>query len=114
MNKKLSVLFLLVCFIVVLLSGCMYPEEKKYKIKHHMKIKSKRYKRPLITFKRIMMEFFQSKTVETTPIYQKYLIDFKRIVPKYMAEPPGNAFESGGIFQYVIVMYETCSNCKDI
>ena len=29
MNKKLSVLFLLVCFIIVLLSGCMYPEAEK-------------------------------------------------------------------------------------
>ena len=42
-------------------------------------------------------------SVETTPIYQKYPIDFKRIVPEYMAEPPRNAFESGGVFQYVIV-----------
>ena len=41
---------------------------------------------------------------ETTPIYQKYVIDFKRIVPEYMAEPPSNAFESGGVFQYVIVI----------
>ena len=34
------------------------------------------------------------------------MIDFKRIVPEYLAEPPGNAFESGGVFQYVIVNAE--------
>ena len=43
------------------------------------------------------------KLDETTPIYQKYPIDFKRSVPEYMAEPPSNAFESGGVFQYVII-----------
>ena len=36
----------------------------------------------------------------------KYPIDFKRLVPQYMAEPPGNAYESGGVFQYVIVNAE--------
>ena len=44
---------------------------------------------------------------EKTPIFQKYLVDFKRLVPQYIAEPPGNAFESGGVFQYVIVHAET-------
>ncbi len=41
---------------------------------------------------------------ENTPIYQKYKIDFKRLVPEYLAEPPGNAYESGGVFQYVLLM----------
>nr|WP_234396922.1 hypothetical protein [Bacillus massiliglaciei] len=38
-----------------------------------------------------------------TPIYQKYVIKFSRISPRYIAEPPQNAFQSGGIFQYVLV-----------
>ncbi|RLQ95239.1 hypothetical protein [Falsibacillus albus] len=42
----------------------------------------------------------------STPIYQKYPIDFHRITPTYMAEPPGNSFESGGIFQYVLINVE--------
>jgi hypothetical protein len=53
------------------------------------------------------------KTKEAdTPIYQKYPIEFKRITPKYMADPPGNAFESGGIFQYVLVDVETNPTVK--
>lgn len=53
------------------------------------------------------------KTKEgTTPIYQKYPIDFTKIVPKYLSEPPGNAFESGGIFQYVLIDVETNPTVK--
>ena len=49
---------------------------------------------------------------QTTPIYQKYPIDFKRLVPEYMAEPPGNAYESGGVFQYVIIDAESNPTVK--
>jgi len=41
-----------------------------------------------------------------TPIYQKYVIKFSKISPRYMAEPPDNAFESGGVFQYILVDVE--------
>jgi hypothetical protein len=47
-----------------------------------------------------------------TPIYQKYPIDFEKIVPKYLSEAPGNAFENGGIFQYVLVDVETNPSVK--
>lgn len=48
----------------------------------------------------------------TTPIYQKYLIDFQKIIPVYIPEIPGNAFESGGIFQYVLIDVETDPTVK--
>ena len=37
-----------------------------------------------------------------TDIYIKYLIDFEKLMPKYLAQIPGNAYEKGGIFQYII------------
>ena len=49
---------------------------------------------------------------QTTPIYHKYPIDFKRLVPEYMAEPPSNAYESGGVFQYVIIDAESNPTVK--
>jgi hypothetical protein len=53
------------------------------------------------------------KTKEAkTPIYQKYPIEFKAIVPQYLAEIPGNAYESGGIFQYVLVDVENNPTVK--
>ena len=39
---------------------------------------------------------------EDTDIFIKYLIDFEKLVPKYIGSPPANAYEKGGIFQYMI------------
>lgn len=39
---------------------------------------------------------------EDTDIFIKYLIDFEKLVPKYIGSPPANAYEKGGIFQYII------------
>lgn len=48
------------------------------------------------------------KTSEAdTDIYLKYRIDFKKLVPDYLMQVPPNAFEKGGIFQYVIINPET-------
>jgi hypothetical protein len=46
-------------------------------------------------------------TKANTDLYEKYLVDFKKLAPRYLVEPPGNAFESGGVFQYVIIDAET-------
>lgn len=43
---------------------------------------------------------------QDTPIYIKYPIDFSKLVPKYIPSPPGNAYENGGIFQYVLIDVE--------
>lgn len=39
---------------------------------------------------------------QDTDIFIKYLIDFDKLVPKYIGSPPANAYEKGGIFQYMI------------
>ena len=39
---------------------------------------------------------------QDTDIFIKYLIDFDKLVPKYIGAPPANAYEKGGIFQYMI------------
>ncbi|MEK4629277.1 MAG: hypothetical protein ABS944_02395 [Solibacillus sp.] len=39
---------------------------------------------------------------QDTDIFIKYLIDFDRLVPKYIGAPPANSYEKGGIFQYMI------------
>ena len=39
---------------------------------------------------------------QDTDIFIKYLIDFEKLVPKYIGSPPANAYEKGGIFQYII------------
>ena len=39
---------------------------------------------------------------QDTDIFIKYLIDFDKLVPKYIGSPPVNSYEKGGIFQYII------------
>ncbi len=39
---------------------------------------------------------------QDTDIFIKYLVDFDKLVPKYIGSPPANAYEKGGIFQYII------------
>ena len=69
-----------------------------------MKINYSLFKQHIKQFQEDQGGILPIKTLDqTTPIYHKYPIDFKRLVPEYMAEPPGNAYESGGVFQYVII-----------
>lgn len=37
-----------------------------------------------------------------TDIFIKYQIDFSKLMPKYLSAIPDNAFEKGGLFQYVL------------
>lgn len=47
------------------------------------------------------------KTVDAdTPIYQKYVIDFGRLVPIFISDPPPSSFEKGGTYLYVLVDVE--------
>ncbi|MEX3747436.1 MULTISPECIES: hypothetical protein [Lysinibacillus] len=100
--KKLSA-FLLVIASAVLLVGCVYPEdEKKAKLVPDVD--------QLAAVQRAVDEYREAtgglvpiKNSELdTDIYIKYLIDFDKLVPKYLAQIPGNAYEKGGIFQYII------------
>lgn len=47
-----------------------------------------------------------------TPLMERYPVEFGRLVPGYMADPPSNSFEGGGLFQYVLVDVETDPTIK--
>ncbi|WP_438319077.1 hypothetical protein [Sporosarcina sp. FA9] len=47
-----------------------------------------------------------------TDIYIKYPIDFAKIIPAYTEKIPSNAYEKGGIFQYVLIDVETNPTVK--
>jgi hypothetical protein len=50
---------------------------------------------------------------EDTPIYEKYRIDFKKLQERgLISSPPPNSFESGGVFEYVLVNPETKPEVK--
>lgn len=98
---------------MVLLSGCMYPKEELSQNQIPYKDQIQTVQTAVDDFQKDNGGILPIKTKEAeTPIYQKYPIEFKKITPKYMAEPPGNAFESGGVFQYVLVDVETDPTVK--
>ncbi|SDM45840.1 hypothetical protein [Bacillus sp. OK048] len=106
-----------ICSLLVLtslfLTGCMYPSGKLAENQIPYLDQIQAVQQAVNTFKEDNGGILPIKTRDAvTPIYQKYPIEFKKIAPKYLAEPPGNAFESGGIFQYVLVDVETNPTVK--
>ncbi|MDQ0155229.1 hypothetical protein [Robertmurraya andreesenii] len=112
MSKGLQI-FLFLLIMPVFLAGCAYPQDRlaQNQIPYQDQIQS--VQAAVEQFQKDNGGILPIKTKENdTPIYQKYLIDFKKLIPAYMAEPPGNAFESGGIFQYVLVNVENNPTVK--
>lgn len=91
-----------VFFCTFFLAACMYPEERK--AENQVPDVDQ-----LAAVQRAISEY-QADTgvlpIKTrdmdTDIFIKYLVDFEKLIPKYLASPPANSFEKGGIFQYVI------------
>jgi hypothetical protein len=110
---KRKMLTAILTLTMLFLSGCMYPNKElaKNQIPYEDQIQS--VQQAVNSFQEDNGGILPIKTKDLeTPIYQKYPIDFKRITPKYLSEPPGNAFESGGIFQYVLIDAETNPTVK--
>lgn len=108
--RTMGCLLMLTAF---LLSGCMYPSQELAKNKIPYKDQIQTVQSAVDEFREDNGGILPIKTKEAeTPIYQKYPIDFKKIAPKYIGEPPGNAFESGGIFQYVLIDVENNPTVK--
>lgn len=111
--KKVMSMLLFWIIISTVLTGCAYPQEKLAQNQTPYQDQVASVQSAVDQFQKDNGGILPIKTKENdTPIYEKYLIDFKKIVPKYMAEAPGNAYESGGIFQYVLIDVETDPTVK--
>lgn len=111
--KKGMVFVLLFLITSIFLTGCAYPEDKllQNQIPYEDQINS--VQTAVDKYQEDSGGLLPIKTKENeTPIYRKYLLDFKKLIPQYMAEAPGNAYESGGIFQYVLIDVETDPTVK--
>ncbi|WP_062104799.1 hypothetical protein [Bacillus niameyensis] len=96
------------CFVVVfLLTGCMYPQERKVENQIPYEEQLESVQNAVNRFQEAQGGILPIKTRDQdTPIYIKYPIDFSSLVPGYLASAPGNSFENGGIFQYVLIDVE--------
>ncbi|KIO63078.1 hypothetical protein B4064_0553 [Caldibacillus thermoamylovorans] len=109
--KKAIFLFTImsICFI---LSGCLYPEDDQAKrLPNEVEVEA---------VQKAVDNYYQDNDGilpiknkdDETDMFMKYLVDFKRIVPQYLSEIPKNAYENGGVFQYVIMNPETNPTVK--
>ncbi|MGG5253785.1 hypothetical protein ACQYAD_09840 [Neobacillus sp. SM06] len=91
----------------------MYPKEELAKNRTPYKDQVQAVQTAVDSFQKDNGGILPIKTKDAdTPIYQKYPIDFKKIVPKYLVDPPGNAYENGGVFEYVLIDAETKPTVK--
>lgn len=92
--------------IMLVLSGCFLPETQRTE-------NQVPYPDQLASVQAAVDQFQQDTGVlpintfdETTNLYQRYVVDFRQLVPSYMQSPPGTSFENGGTHQFVLVNVE--------
>ena len=104
---KKTMFFLLLVSIAMLLSACMFPEDE-------LAENQIPYEDQLISVQNAVNQYrnasggllpIKTRDMEVDQ-FIKYPVDFSKIVPNHMAEIPTNAFETGGIFQYVLMDVE--------
>ncbi|TDQ41539.1 hypothetical protein [Aureibacillus halotolerans] len=90
--------------ILVVLTGCMYQSEYGQNVPPQEQ---------LIVVQNAVERYQEATGVlpiknseETTAIFEKYVIDFRRLLQGYLGEVPSNAFEEGGYYQYVLTNVE--------
>ncbi|WP_243290072.1 hypothetical protein [Bacillus sp. FJAT-47783] len=104
--KKIAT-FIIPFLSVILLSGCLYPEGKlsKNEVPYDTQITS--VQTAVNNYQEQNNGLLPIKTRDMeTPIYQKYPIDFNKLIPEFLPEPPGTAYENGGVYLYVLVDVE--------
>ncbi|WP_253275447.1 hypothetical protein [Rossellomorea aquimaris] len=105
--KRLGLTAFLLVLTMSILSGCLYPEEELSQNQIPYETQVKAVQDAVETYQKDNDGLLPIKTRDQdTPLYQKYPIDFRKLSPQYLAEIPGNAFENGGIFQYVLTDVE--------
>ena len=99
--KKLYAIVL--CMVIVsLLSGCMYPEDLKVESETPGQDQLDAVQKAVNTYQAETGVLPIKNSEENTDLFIKYKIDFEKLVPKYLSQAPSNAYEKGGLFQYVI------------
>ncbi len=104
--------YIVLLMVLFALTGCLNPGSER--AQNHVAYESdlSAVQRAVDAFKKDTGVLPIKNSTEKTPIYEKYPIDFDKLVGKYMGNPPENAYEQGGIFLYVLVNAETDPTVK--
>ncbi|KGP93139.1 hypothetical protein N780_12570 [Pontibacillus chungwhensis BH030062] len=102
--KKMTVL-LVAAFI---LTGCLYPDDRLSKNQIPNQVQLESLQSAVDEYKKNNPYSLPIKTRDQdTNIFQKYPIDYKRLREENLiSEAPGNSFERGGVYQYVLIHVE--------
>ncbi|RXY98717.1 hypothetical protein [Fictibacillus sp. S7] len=109
--KKICLIIASICMLFSL-TGCLYPDQQKAENRVPYNDQIQMVQGAVNDYKKDTSVLPIKNKDASTDIYEKYPIDFGRLVPKYMQQPPGNSFEKGGTFQYVLIDAETKPKVK--
>ncbi|KAB8138490.1 hypothetical protein F9U64_04895 [Gracilibacillus oryzae] len=100
---------ILLFIILLLLTGCMYPSENLSQNQISNDAQLEMVQQAINQYAAQNEGRLPIYTKENdTPIYQKYMIDFNMLKQNNLIQSiPGTAFESGGIYKYVLINVET-------
>ncbi|WP_416149702.1 hypothetical protein ACM26V_01515 [Salipaludibacillus sp. HK11] len=108
-NVRVGILLL----VLIGLTGCMYPQDERRQNQAPYEDQLQSVQSAVIQYQENNTGMLPIMTRDAdTPIYRKYPINFSQLVPAYLEAPPGNSFENGGIYQYVIVNPEDYPEVK--
>ncbi|MEK5039266.1 hypothetical protein [Sporosarcina sp. FSL K6-3457] len=92
---------------IILLSGCMYPDDEKAAQVTPYADQVEIIQKAVDAFQTSSGGLLPIKTKDLeTDIYIKYPIEFTKIVPAYTEKLPANSYETGGVYQYVLMDVE--------
>lgn len=91
-----------------LLTGCLYPDSERVENQVPHETQLEMVQAAVDSYQEQTDGLLPIRTKPSdTPIFEKYLIDFKLLKDQNaIAEIPGNAFENGGFYQYILITPE--------
>src|SRR5690606_33042748 len=106
--RRKAALFLLISAVLVLLSGCMYPKQMRKENQASVAESVIVVQHAVDLYKERNGTLPIKNSTEETPIYEKYVIDLKKLTQgPYLGMIPPIAFENGGSFLFVLVNPES-------
>ncbi|MBP1949558.1 hypothetical protein [Virgibacillus litoralis] len=94
--------------IIFFLTGCLYPNNELSKNQVPNQAQLEQIQSAVDTYQNETNGMVPIRTKPSdTPIFQKYLIDFSKLKENNnISEIPANAYQNGGIYQYVLITPE--------
>ncbi|MBB6452198.1 hypothetical protein HNQ94_000643 [Salirhabdus euzebyi] len=114
MKKKWQLVFVL--FLLLITTGCLYPNDRLAKNQVSNDLQLQTVQQAVESYREAKTGLLPIKNRNSdTPIFIKYPVDFNALKQNgFLASTPGNAFEEGGFYQYVIINVETNPTVKVI